>query len=802
MRAPRPNAKVRLWRYTLETMNLSCGPRLRGDLRFDLDDQNNVFLRSERQSTVLNHPLYAQLIPLVAGGQSEAEIVKHLANQIPAAYIHYGLAQLKQQGYLCNDVATDGETAQESVLPAPLAIASHHLKVAPAIARQRLQTTPVAVHALGTVTAAALLPLLAQHQIQVVPPLDTTPAAANTDVPVQPALDIVLCDDYLQPELDVWNQTALDQSRPWLLAKPVGTLLWLGPLFVPGQTACWACLAQRLRCNRPEETYLERHTEAVLPLTPPLAQLPAGVQIALGQIAMAVFKWIVQDRVNRDVSDRLLTYDLLNLASQRHTVVRRPQCPSCGQRQRALSSQPLPLILGHRPKKFTTDGGHRCQPPEVLLAQYQHHISPITGVVRSLEKHPQSLDGLQQAYVAQHHFRSMLDDLRGLMENRGGRSGGKGRTAAQAKMSAVGEAIERYSGVFQGDEPRIRRTQVDLAAELGAEAVIDPNHCMNFSPTQYAQRADWNRRCEKLFQRVPAPFDPQRERDWTPVWSLSDSRFKYLPSEYCYFGYPKPSQPDCWADTNGCAAGSTLEEAILQGLLELVERDSVALWWYNRLAKPAVDLASFDDPYFLEIQAFYQSLQRQIWVLDVTSDLGIPSFVAISACGDRPTEDIILGFGAHLDAPLAISRALTEVNQILPAVLPRNTDGTTRYAPAAETFTRDWWQTATLANQPYLCPATDATPKVVSDYPPQWSHDLLNDIHAIRAILEQQGLELLILDQTRPDIGLKVVKVIVPGLRHYWKRLGLGRLYDVPVQMGWRSTPSAESELNPLPMPL
>ncbi len=60
--------------------------------------------------------------------------------------------------------------------------------------------------------------------------------------------------------------------------------------------------------------------------------------------------------------------------------------------------------------------------------------------------------------------------------------------------------------------------------------------------------------------------------------------FKYLPTAYCYFGYPLFYEPDCWADTNGCAAGNTLEEATVQGFMELVERDSVALWWYNRIS--------------------------------------------------------------------------------------------------------------------------------------------------------------------------------------------------------------------------
>ena len=59
-------------------------------------------------------------------------------------------------------------------------------------------------------------------------------------------------------------------------------------------------------------------------------------------------------------------------------------------------------------------------------------------------------------------------------------------------------------------------------------------------------------------------------------------------------------------------------------------------------------------------------------------------------------------------------------------------------------------------------------------------------------------MEMIVLDQTHPDIGLPVVKVAVPGLRHFWPRFGPGRLYDVPVAMGWRTTPLAEPALNPV----
>ena len=111
----------------------------------------------------------------------------------------------------------------------------------------------------------------------------------------------------------------------------------------------------------------------------------------------------------------------------------------------------------------------------------------------------------------------------------------------------------------------------------------------------------------------------------------------------------------------------------------------------------------------------------------------------------------------------------------------------------------DWLRSATRANQPYLVPAA-VPPRRISDYPRQASDDLADDVRHCQAIVEAKGLELLVLDQTRPDIGLPVVKVVVPGLRHFWARFAPGRLFDVPVQLGWVPRHVPEDELNPVTM--
>ena len=749
-------------------------------------EADNIFFLSEREKVWLNDHLSHTLATFIDGKRNIDEIIDTIQQSLlqnpkslqsattffqevlnVSIKAQYALLQMQQKGYLIQE---------NNSLPSHLEIFCHHLNIAPAVAHQRLRSTKVAVKALGSVASSDLIAALESLQIQVADTGDLT---------------VVLTDDYLNVELEKFNQQALKSQTPWILVKPLGTIVWIGPLFNPQKTGCWNCLAQRLRENRPIEGFIQRQKQISSPLTPPLGFLPSTVQTALGMVATEVFKWIAQGE-NQQLESNLIAYDAIALQTQNHSWVKRPQCSSCGDMVNGLTKNPIPVVLEHRQKTFTVDGGHRICSPQETLSKYQHHISPITGVVRELNKIPGN--GLTHNYIAKHHFLSIFDDLASLRQNLGGRSAGKGRTDSQAMASGFCEAIERYSGVFQGYEIREKASY----QQMGDKA-IHPNVCMNFSQQQYENREQWNVECQGWFQKVPEPFDEQREINWTPVWSLTHEEFKYLPTAYCYYGYRPDYKPDCWADSNGCAAGNTLEEAILQGFMELVERDAVALWWYNSLQKPQVDLDSFDEPYFQSLKQYYQTINRELWVLDITSDLNIPVFAAVTRRSDRSVEDIVLGYGAHFDAKIAISRALTEVNQILPNVLFAKADGSTQYPPSADRLAVDWWKTATLSEQPYLVPS-ERIAAVSGDYREIASDDLLEDVKLCQQIVENKGLEMLVLDQTRPDIGLRVAKVIVPGMRHMWKRLASGRLYEVPVKMGWLSEQLTEEQLNSFPM--
>ena len=483
-------------------------------------------------------------------------------------------------------------------------------------------------------------------------------------------------------------------------------------------------------------------------------------------------------------------------ASSKHAVMRRPQCRACGDEALYLPDRPpAPLRLRASPKAHRNSGGARAVTPEATLAKYRHLVSPISGVVTWLARTTDESDSWLHVYWAGSNPAVRSRSLSSLRRSLRSKSAGKGSTREQSEASALCEAIERYSGARCGDEIRIRKRFIDFAEE---DEAVHPNDVQLFSEDQLDNAESINAKGHP-YNIVPSRLEPDAETDWTPAWSFTQRRHRYLPTSMLYNASAEQrGDGELIADSNGCAAGNTLEEAILQGFYELVERDAFAIWWYNGLRAPGVDLLSFDDEFLASAEDYYARCEREVWMLDVTSDIGIPVFVALSRRPDAETEDIIYGAGAHADPRLAALRALCELNQCL-TWLPRPGGGGGR-PMIDDPLALRWWETARIADCPWLAPAPDAPLRQGSEYPVIETADTRDDVEHCRALVEARGMEFLALDQTRPDIGMPVVRVIVPGMRHFWARFAPGRLYDAPVEMGWREHPLAEADLNPAPV--
>ncbi|HSE43481.1 MAG TPA: TOMM precursor leader peptide-binding protein, partial [Acidobacteriota bacterium] len=439
---------------------------------------------------------------------------------------------------------------------------------------------------------------------------------------------VVLVDDYLRNELREFNEYAMKQKLRWILMKPIGSALWFGPAFVPGASPCWECLAHRLCENLRGQTF----PDAMGPLG--FKNRPTRAALTLAAIEM------LRSLVGGNSEPlSIQTLDLKTMELSNHAVIRSDQCRFCSTKKKNTA-------LNLR-KEHTASG--------VIIEKYKHLIDPITGILDRVT----TTEYYNTFYVTtvEHPFVLPPEQKYPPSLRLKRKSYGKGFTTEKSVTGAVCEAFERYSGIFRGDEPRIRASYNELKVDA-----IHPNVSMNFSDEQYLKRNELNL-MNSGNHWIPAPFDKNSDIEWSPVWSLTYEKIRYVPTAYCYYGYPLAADERfCRADSNGNASGNTLEEAILHGFLEIVERDAVALWWFNKIPRPSINLDSLPLPYIEALRNQYKSRNRIITLFDITSDFKIPCFAAVS---ENKRSEFFFGFAAHFDPVIAASKALAEMNQFL-----------------------------------------------------------------------------------------------------------------------------------------
>ena len=741
-------------------------PILTPHLQFHDIGNQQILLVSEFFNTLLQGKLYCDLIPLLTGNNTLDEIISTLKSKYNFTSLLTAIATLSAKGYVIS--------AEYNLVPTEAAYWSS-LGASPRWVEQRFVETSVSVKG---------------DQGQLVQNL------TDSNISVQPdatELTVIFSDDFLAEDLFSLNQHFLERGIRWMLVRPQGIEPLFGPIFHADKLGpCWACLSYRLRNHQEVHNFL-RHRGGGATAVKPIATDSTTLRTIIGVITNEIVKWLVLDEL-APLHQHAITMNFGSLTLTKHSVVRRPQCSECGDAGMYIASRtPVPITLRSSPKTHCSSGGVHTVRPEITLAKYQHLISPVSGVVSWLKRTTEETDTWLHVYWAGSNLGARGRSLSSLRRSLRSKSAGKGSTREQSQVSALCEAIERYSGSYQGGEIYIRKTFNEFAT--GDEA-IHPNAVQLFSKYQFENVQKLNAQGHP-YNIIPQPLDESATINWTPVWSFTQRRHRYIPTTMLYTVPAELREPnDLIADSNGCAAGNTLEEAILQGFYELVERDAFAIWWYNRLQVPEVDLTSFDDEYLSAATAYYNQNGRDLWVLDVTSDIGLPSFVALSRRPDAETEDIIYGAGTHSEPRIAALRAVCELNQCLSWVPnPQKVQG----RPTIDNpLALRWWKTARLNDCTWLEPFGPV--RKAADYNVKETTDIRDDLEDCRARVEDKGLEFLVLDQTRPDIKMPVVRVIVPGLRHFWARFAPGRLFDVPVKMGLRDHGLNENELNQTPV--
>lgn len=610
---------------------------------------------------------------------------------------------------------------------------------------------------------------------------DLTNALENLSLKVGKSGDffVVIVDNYISDELEAFNKVRLEDKKPWLLLKPSGRIIWIGPIFEPGHTGCWNCLAEKLKENRRVEIDLFGLNNSSLNI-PSLSHLPTTQIIAMNMAAIEIAKWEKSPQSHQLYSN-LLTLDLGNMETRLHPFKSLVTCTTC-QPVNKFTKKPF-LNLQSSQKKYFFDEGERSCSLDDTLQNLTDHISPITGVISSI----------RHSIVNDEHIcytvRTLPLQAKDMGHERYLRvpdvATGKGKTKLQATVGCIAEAIERYNCTFTTQE-ELRCSYDDIKHEA-----IHPYTLLNFSEMQYDNREEINDH-RSGFNKIPERYDGS-EIGWTALYSMTHNRVRYIPSSYCYLSYPYENDVRmCPGNSNGCASGNSLEEAFLYAILELAERDAVAIWWYNRIKRPCVNLDNFNDSLLNQIQAKFKKDNRELFVLDITTDLQIPCYAAVSWKSDG--SQIFFGTSSHLEPRIGVVRAISELNQIMiRANTPKNVD-LKSIAPVERDLVK-WSISEIIDNHPYLVPEGICNPKKLHTQ----SDDFLTDINLCIQIFKNLDLEVLFFDLTNPNIRFHTARVVIPGLRHFWSRLGSGRLYDVPVYLGWLQKPLSEFEMNPIP---
>lgn len=314
---------------------------------------------------------------------------------------------------------------------------------------------------------------------------------------------------------------------------------------------------------------------------------------------------------------------------------------------------------------------------------------------------------------------------------------GKGLTKIQAKVSALMEAVERYGGERHG-RPVLLADRSEIE-KYGPS--VDP---------------------ASLILPQGQTLEPWERLDWVCGTDLLSGETVFVPAAAVFCPY----RPDngarfipCFSNTNGLASGNTLGEALSQALAEVIERDAESMAEISGEAT-TIDLKTFDSPLIQELIEKFEKAGINLLVKETSSEFGAPSFFAAS--DDPNTENPILlcrGSGTHLNAEIAVIRAVTETAQSRCTIISGSRE--------------DLTEEEDKKNENYhelrrrMAYWFEATPPLKSfrDIRSVQNMNFCDDLETmLRPFKKAPFGRVIAVDLTPPSVGVPVVRVIVPGL--------------------------------------
>jgi ribosomal protein S12 methylthiotransferase accessory factor len=419
-----------------------------------------------------------------------------------------------------------------------------------------------------------------------------------------------------------------------------------------------------------------------------------------------------------------------------------------------------------------------------------------TGIINSILEHSE-IPGEPRFF----HYTAHLAHLNRILpvKNFPEIAGGASIDRYEAKMRAIGEAIERYAGSLYFDDEIIYNTYNELS-----DKALNPDFFPTCSDQEYAN---------------PKNFLSKPRKDaslgWVSAFSYTKGKEVVIPASYVYLTYmPKVGEELITMPiSTGLAAGQNLYDSTLAGLCEVIERDAMMIMWLNQLSVSMIDIDTIDNNDIIERIKRIENVGIRPYLFDMTTDIGIPSVfvILVSETGVRPI--ITVAAAAHPNPIKACTKALDE------GIATRRYCIVRLMKETEKPKFNDLSRIRTLEHHLLLY----AYPEMATAFEFLFQSDrtiMLKDMPKIEGTSEsilkgilhrllKLNLEVLICDLTREDIkqsGFSVVKVIIPKMQplsidHNIRYLGVQRLYELPRRLGYTDEPTKEESLNPFPHP-
>ncbi len=318
-------------------------------------------------------------------------------------------------------------------------------------------------------------------------------------------------------------------------------------------------------------------------------------------------------------------------------------------------------------------------------------------------------------------------------------SQGKGLDHMAAKASAVMESIEAYHA-----------ERIPLPLKYGSYDEV--------RATQSTVDVD-------RLARTTRTFDAEAPIFWIESADIVTGRKVSVPFELVHLNYTLPPLPGSGlfiATSNGLASGNHWLEAVSHGLCEVIERDAATLWTLSGSpGATRIDLETIEDPAARGVLDLYDDAEVGVAVWDATSDIGISTFIcSIADRTNNPMRPLPVarGTGCHPCREIALLRALTEAAQSRLTVISGSRDDLTD-ARKAERAGPDEYERSRRA----ICDARGT--RDFRSIATHSSESLDEDVaHEVECLASAGMGQVLVVDLTRPELQIPVVRVVVPGL--------------------------------------